>query len=419
MTSALPSEVTVELDAAELDRDRRRIGSLRQVGAGPRAIIAFAYEPDWLAGRDAFVLDPSHGLFAGDQYPRDGAIAGVFTDTAPDRWGRTLLERREAIRAREEGRRPRTLGEWEFVLGVSDTLRMGALRFVTAEGRHLDDEVDGPDAVPPMARLCELEQAASEVENPSRGARSGEMERLALLLAPGSSLGGARPKTTFAGETGDLWLAKFPSHGDRHDVGAWEFVLNGLAERAGIVVPERRLLRLVGGHRTFAARRFDRAGEARRLYASAMTLTGRRDRDDASYLDIALAIADHGAPGRIEEDLGQLFRRVVFNVVTAHRDDHLRNHGFLRTRAGWRLSPAFDVNPVPARPEHELSIDGSIRRPSLDLVAETAPYYRLSSAEAQAVIDEVRDAVAGCREAARAVDLPSTEIDLIAGAFAV
>ena len=300
------------------------------------------------------------------------------------------------------------------MLGVSDRLRMGGLRFVTADGRYLDDDADG---VPPPARLRDLEQASREIEDPSLASRAGGAERLRLLLAPGASLGGARPKTTFSGEDGTLWLAKFPSRNDRHDVGACEYLLNDLARRAGIDVPETRLLRLAGDHRTFAARRFDRDGAERRLYASAMTLTGKQDHDDASYLDVALAIADHGAPGSVAADLAQLFRRVVFNVLTAHRDDHLCNHGFLRTEGGWRLAPAFDLNPVPSFTEHQLALDDASHEPDLDVVLETAPFYRLSASAARAIADDVRGVIADWRGVARATELTAAENDLLASAL--
>ncbi len=415
MSPELPDEVAVELDAAELGGPTR-LGRLRRVPSPSGAVVAFSYEEAWLARPDAFVIDPAHGPYAGDQYPRAGdGIAAIFTDAAPDRWGRTLLERREAARAREEGRHRRSLGEWEFLLRVSDFSRMGALRFADADRRHLDDE---PHGVPPIAGLRELEAAARELEHPTRGGRSGEAARLALLLAPGSSLGGARPKATFTGEDGALWIAKFPSRMDRHDVGACELVLNDLAAHAGIEVPEHRLLALGDGHRTFAARRFDRVQGSRRLYASAMTMASRRDRDDASYLDIALAIADHGAPGRIREDLAQQFRRVAFNVLVSHRDDHLRNHGFLRAPEGWRLAPAFDLNPVPSKPEHELSLDGMVRRGDLGVLRETAPFYRLSGPEAAAIIDEVRAALATWRDVADARGLGSVERDVLEDAIA-
>ena len=415
MSSKNLSEVAVWLDAAEIGASHR-VGTLRQSGAGPRSVVSFAYEPSWLAERGAFVLDPSHQLYEGEQYPRDGDIAGIFTDTAPDRWGRTLLERRETIRAREEGRRPRALGEWDFLLGVNDLLRMGALRFTSPDGHFLDDD---PLAVPPTARLRELEQAAREVEHPSHRSDDEAARRLAMLLAPGSSLGGARPKTSFTLDDGSLWLAKFPSRNDRYDVGAWEFVLNQLARLAGIIVPDTHLLHLAGEYHTFAARRFDRDGDCRRLYGSAMTLAGKRDRDEASYLDIALAIADYGASATIEDDLDQMFRRVSFNVLVGHRDDHLRNHGFLRTAMGWRLAPAFDLNPMLGKPEHDLAINEGVRQPDLQLVEETAAFYRLSSAEARRIVAEVRDAVSGWRETARTAGLPADEINLLAGAFAI
>jgi len=410
MTVELPAEVEVELAPGELGGPQR-IGILRRVGSGPGAVISFAYDRDWVDTRQAFVIDPSHGLYPGDQFPAHGRIAGIFADTCPDRWGRTLLERRERLRAEAESRRPRALGEWDFLLGVSDRLRMGGLRFVTVGARYLDDDEEG---VPPPARLRELEQASREFEDPSRPPRTGGAERLRLLLAPGASLGGARPKATFSGDDGTLWLAKFPSRNDRHDVGACEYLLNELASRAGIEVPETKLLRLAGDYRTFAARRFDRDGAERRLYASAMTLTGKQDHDDASYLDVALAIADHGATGYIGADLEQLFRRVMFNVLTAHRDDHLRNHGFLRTEDGWRLSPAFDLNPVPTLAEHQLAVDDSNREPDLAVVLETAPFYRISSSAARAIADEVRAAIAEWRQLARVVELTATERDLLA-----
>ena len=196
MSRELPAAVSVELEARELGGPVR-VGSLRRVPAASGAVVAFAYDEAWLARSGTFVIDPSHGLYPGDQYPRSGdAIAAAFTDAAPDRWGRMLLDRREAARARDEGRNRRALGEWEFLLGVSDFSRMSALRFVDDAGRYLDDD---PPGVPPLAGLRELEAAAWELEHPSRGDRSREAERLAILLAPGSSLGGARPKAIVHG----------------------------------------------------------------------------------------------------------------------------------------------------------------------------------------------------------------------------
>jgi serine/threonine-protein kinase HipA len=406
--------VVVHLDDPGLG-PRREVGSLTRELGGGKGVISFAYEPEWVAAADAFAIDPSLPLYEGEQYPP--AMPGVFADAAPDRWGRTLLERREAQAARREERRPRNLDDWDFLLGVDDRTRMGALRLasVGAGGeRFLADETL---PVPPLARLRDLEHWAREVEEGAGGEWSDEEQWLAMLVAPGSSLGGSRPKANCLNE-GELWIAKFPSREDRHDVGAWEYLISLLAARAGIEVPEAELLSLGSPFGTFCVRRFDREAGRRRLYASAMTLTGRRDHEDASYLDIARAIAELGDPAAIETDLRQLFRRVVFNVLTANRDDHLRNHGFLRSARGWRLAPAFDVNPEPRKHEHALAFDDAQRAPDLEIVRETAQYYRLAAADADAIVDEVAAAVAGWRDLAGQAGLAGEELERIGAAFA-
>jgi serine/threonine-protein kinase HipA len=402
-------QVAVHLDSEQLG-PVRAVGTLSRERVGAQSAISFAYAPDWVAEPAGFPLDPSLPLYEGDQFPP--ALPGIFADSAPDRWGRTLLERREAQAARQEKRDRRQLDDWDFLLGVNDGVRMGAVRLHRA-GVYVDDE---PLAVPPVARLRELEQLARETEEGFPRAESDEERWIAMLLTPGSSLGGARPKANFRDEDdgGALWIAKFPSREDRHDVGAWEYVVSRLARAAGIATPETKLLRLGSDHRTFCAKRFDREGEARRLYASAMTLAGSRDHEQGSYLDIARAIVDFADPDAIDDDLHQLFRRAVFNLLIADRDDHLRNHGFLRGGGGWRLSPAFDVNPSPQRNEHSLAFDDSIRAPDLDVVRATAPLYRLSAGEAEEIVAEVETAVAGWRKEAQAVDLPRDEVDLMA-----
>ncbi len=406
--------VAVHLDDAGLG-SRQEVGILTRERGGGRSVISFAYEPEWVAARGSFPIDPSLPLYEGEQYPP--ALPGVFADAAPDRWGRTLLERREAQVARREERGPRSLDEWDFLVGVDDRTRMGALRLASAAGGEERFLADEPLPVPPLARLRELEHWAREAEEGFGGELSDEEQWLAMLVAPGSSLGGSRPKANYL-DQGELWIAKFPSREDRHDVGAWEHLVSLLAASAGIDMPETGLLALGSPYRTFCAKRFDRLGGRRRLYASAMTLTGRRDRDDASYLDIARAIAELGEPAMIAGDLRQLFRRIVFNVLTANRDDHLRNHGFLRGSGGWRLAPAFDVNPTPQKHEHALALDDSSRTPDLEVVRETAPYYRLSTADADEVVDEVGGVVAGWRDLAHRTGLAGDELERIGAAFA-
>lgn len=414
MNGAPPSVVTVDLDDTALGGSVR-IGTLRRIPAAGGAVVAFAYDEGWVERTGSFVIDPTHGLYPGEQYPRRGSeIAPIFADAAPDRWGRTLLERREALAARAEGRSRRGLGDWEFLLGVADVSRMGALRFRDLEGRYLDDSTT---PIPPMADLRALQEAARDIEHPSRRGRSTEAQQLALLLTPGSSLGGARPKATFRDQDGALWIAKFPSRNDTRDMAACEWVLNELAAAAGIRVPEHRLLALGSHHHTFAARRFDRTQGSRRLYASALTMLSRRDREAGSYLEIALAIADHGPRGQIGDELAEAFRRVAFNVLSAHRDDHLRNHGFLRTAIGWRLAPAFDLNPMPEMAAHELAIDEGVHAGDIELAIETAPFYRLTAPAARQIVEEVRRALASWRTIAASVSLGEMEIETLADAI--
>lgn len=406
--TAKRERLEVQLDAAELG-PKRAVGSLiRERGAASR-VISFEYEPGWIEEPAAFPLDPTLPPYAGEQFLP--ALPGIFADAAPDRWGRTLLERREALVARREERRQQPLDEWDFLVGVDDRTRMGALRLARAGGDGF--LAAAPLPIPPLARLRELEHWARELELGLSEEMSEEDRWIAMLVAPGSSLGGARPKASFL-DGDELWIAKFPSQEDRHDVEGWEFVLSRLAAEAGIQVPEIRLLRLGHTHRVFCTKRFDRVDGRRRLFASAMTLAGRRDHEDASYLDIARAIAELGAPAAIEEDLHQLFRRIVFNVMTANRDDHLRNHGFLRTAEGWRLAPAFDVNPSLQKLEHSLALDDSLRAPDLEVVRETASLYRLSPDRAGEMITEVGKAVSRWPAVAREASLPGEEIERFA-----
>jgi serine/threonine-protein kinase HipA len=269
----------------------------------------------------------------------------------------------------------------------------------------------GARAAPPGTSLRGLAASCRRVEAPGI-AKLPEYERwLAMLVAPGSSLGGARPKANFRELDHSLWIAKFPARDDRYDVGAWEYVVQVLARRAGIWVPAAKLEALGNDYRTYCAQRFDREGDGRRMYASAMTLLERRDgQDGASYLDLAEFISDHGARGHIDADLEQLFRRVLFNVLVGNRDDHLRNHGFIREPSGWRLSRAFDVNPSLAKAEHALTLDGRNATPSVEAAMATAELYRLTATQAQAVLAQVHKALADWRSEAERNSLARSEV---------
>lgn len=401
--------VHVVLDDAQLEAPVD-VGVLSRQSRGRTEVVRFAYSDAWLSEvPEAFPLDPELSLHPGDAFPAAGKSSfGVFRDTAPDRWGRVLMERREALEARRDGRRPARLGEWAFLLGVSDATRMGALRFRASDGsRFLDDRTLG---VPPATRLREIEAAALAIDEPDSEERPEYETWLRLLLAPGTSLGGARPKATFSAPDETLWIAKFPGRQDRHDVGAWELFAHRLAERAHIQRPEARQMKLGADHHTFLVRRFDRDSGRRRLYASAMTLAAKDDGEPASYLDIAQAVQDHGDPLTIASDLAELYRRAVFNVIVGNRDDHLRNHGFLRGPGGWRLAPAFDVNPNPDKGEHALSLDESSAVPAVATVRSTRALYRLRETDADRIEGEVRGAFEDWRSVARDTGITRREV---------
>lgn len=387
----------------------QEIGSLHKVGPGQ---FRFRYDPGWLKNPAAFMLDPELLLDAGDFYPRS-ANFGVFMDSCPDRWGQVLMQRREAADARDQGRTARTLGPWDFLCGVQDATRMGALRFSLDGSNFIADELR---SAPPITRLAELQQVALELSRKTIRSPDKIREWLKVLVAPGASLGGARPKANIA-DAGALWIAKFPAADDDRDVGAWEKLVHDMARDCGISVPASRLEKVNGPYRTFMVRRFDRNGEARRFFTSAMTLLEKTDKEPASYLDLALFIATRGSPSHIDSDLHELFRRVVFGVCTANRDDHLRNHGFIRAIDGWRLAPAYDMNPSPYKDAHELGLAEHLHEPSLDTVLETAEFYRLDNDQAEKTVREVLAVVKTWKKRARALGLSAAEIEYMAHLF--
>ena len=255
----------------------------------------------------------------------------------------------------------------------------------------------------------------ANLERPDAESQSEYPEWLRQLIVPGTSLGGARPKASYLAEDGSLWLAKFPASEDRRDVGLWEFLAHRLAIRSGVDRPPAARFRFSDRGHTFAAQRFDRQGSSRRLYASAMTLLQHADGDAGSYLEIAEAIEQVGVPREIRTDLAQLYRRILFSILVGNRDDHFRNHGFLRAPGGWRLSPAFDINPNPDKDEHSLCIDATDPRPLSQSLVATREYYRLNASQAAMIEGEVRKAVAGWRQEASALGVGAGEISVLQG----
>jgi len=404
----------VWLDDASRGASPSRVGTLARARSRGHEIIRFRYTEDWSSNqRHAFAIDPELPLTAGDFHPRAGrALHGVFRDSSPDRWGRVLMERREADEARREQRKPRRLSDWDFLTGVSDAARMGGLRLRDPQSeRWLDDRAPG---VPPVTRLRELEAAARGVDEDDATARPEYSEWLRMLVVPGSSLGGTRPKASFLDEHGALWLAKFPANDDRRDFGACEFLVHRLASAAGIETPESRLAHFSGRHHTFCVKRFDRSGPSRVHYASAMTLLQRDDGDAGSYLEIAEALQRQGDVGRLDEDLAQLYRRIAFSILVGNRDDHLRNHGFLRGSTGWRLAPAFDINPDPDKRDHALAIDETDPRPSLATLRSTAPFYRLKDRAAADIEEQVLTTVRTWRRVADDIGIGERDVTALA-----
>lgn len=395
-----------------------RMGVLHATPSRGKEIFSFEYDEGWLASKHALVLDPSLRLYQGPQHaPFGRENFGVFLDSSPDRWGRVLLQRREAQLARGEKRRERSLLELDYLLGVYDGHRLGGLRFRRAGGAFLDDNTEL--ASPPWTSLRELEQASLHLERDGAERDPKYGAWLQMLIAPGRSLGGARPKASVLDKQQRLWIAKFPSANDDVDVGAWETVVHNLAKKAGIVVADGRCDVFGKKHHTFLTRRFDRTDDSeRRHFASAMTMLERSDGDaGASYVDLAGVLTQHGA--RASADLEQLWRRIVLFVCVSNVDDHLRNHGFLLEKKGWALAPAYDMNPVADGEGLTLNISETDNSQNIELVLDVAKHFRVKPTAAKAIVADVTKAVRGWRAEAKRLGIGRAEQDRMARAFRV
>ena len=413
--------IEVWADWAGLGRPNR-MGVLYATPGRGKEIFSFEYDPEWLASGNAQILDPSLLLFRGVQYVlADKPNFGLFLDSAPDRWGRLLMERREAQASRAAGRARHKLHESDYLLGVYDGHRMGALRFrLEATGPFLDD--DQSFAAPPWTSLRELEHASLQLERDDATEQPGYLHWLRLLIAPGSSIGGARPKATALDELGHPWIAKFPSRNDPHDIGGWEFVVHQMAHKAGLRVAPAEARKFNTPHRTFLTRRFDRTQTGERLhFASALTLLGHSDGADAStgasYLELAEFLMQSGAHAK--RDLEELWRRIVFSICVSNVDDHLRNHGFLLEPNGWTLSPAYDINPVPFGDGLTLNISEADNAQDLDLAREVAAFFRIKTAAADVIINDVVSVVRQWRNHAIGQGLSANEQERMASAFRI
>ena len=392
------------------------IGILSAQQAKGRKAFSFSYDKDWITSQEQLLLDPDITWYEGQQYPNGKDNFGMFLDSMPDTWGRTLMKRRAAIDARQAGKAAPTLYDIDFLLGVHDLSRMGALRFK----KDLDGDFLANDPVsptPPWASIRELQYGASLIES---NVDTEEVNQwLAVLMAPGSSLGGARPKANILDDEGHPWIAKFPTASDTIDKGAWEYLAYRLAINAGIEMADCRLEKVAGKHHTFFTKRFDRLKHERIHFASAMTMTGKSEeliRDELpSYLDIVEFIQFSGSS--VIEDMHQLWRRIIFNMLISNTDDHLRNHGFILTPQGWRLSPAFDINPSVDKDGLALNIDMDNNSLNLELAQSVGVYFRLSDSEMKTIIDEVTLSVAGWKKIAQEIGISRSEQTLMAGAF--
>lgn len=394
----------------------KMIGVLSAQQAKSKKAFSFEYDRNWLKSEEKFLLDPDIQLYAGPQYPNQKENFGIFLDSMPDTWGRTLMKRRETQQAKEKKEKPRTLYDIDYLLGVFDESRMGALRFKTDPNEDfLDNNKTTP--TPPWSSIRELQNAAHSFENDTHNE---EVHRwLSVLMAPGSSLGGARPKANVLDADKSLWIAKFPSKTDTIDKAAWEFLASRLAVSAGIEMAPCRIERILGKQHTFFTKRFDRENGERIHFASAMTMTGNNEdtiRDNqASYLDIAEFISNHGV--NIEVNLHQLWRRIIFNIAISNTDDHLRNHGFILTKKGWVLSPAYDLNPSIDKDGLALNIDSNNNALDFDLAKSVGEYFRLNIHQMETIIQEVLQATSQWKSVANKIGIQRSEQEVLEKAF--
>ena len=393
------------------------MGVLNATSTKGREVYMFEYSQEWLDSKLSHIIDPDIQFSAGNQHQKDWKENfGVFLDSSPDRWGKMIMSRRESIYANMEGRVKRTLLPSDYLLGVYDGHRMGALRFkLDVDGDFVSR--DKSMATPPWAFIRELENASKKIEEDDLNDTE-TLKWINMLIAPGSSLGGARPKASIVDTDGYLWIAKFPSTNDNINKGAWEMVVNELAKKAGLNIAEGQAQKFGSRYHTFLTKRFDRIQNGGRIhFASAMTMLGCVDGDSSqkSYLDLVMFLTQNGASPK--KDMEELWRRIIFNICVKNTDDHLRNHGFLLTEKGWILSPAYDVNPNEIGAALTLNISEDDNSLDLDLALSVSEYFRLEQDQAKQIIDDVKKAVSGWQKSANQYGIPRQEQERMKSAF--
>lgn len=380
---------------------------------------AFQYDEHWLKGHAEVKLSEDINNYPGMQYTQPGQdVFGCFSDALPDRWGRTMLKRREQILASEEKRAVRSLSSFDYLMGIDDFSRMGGFRFKKElEGEFIN--VSASLKIPPLTELKDLLHASREIEKSEEANVLPEKKWIAQLIQPGSSLGGARPKASVLDEKGNLCIAKFPSRKDDYDAGLWEHFSHLLAQKAGIEVAQTKVLGGLGKYHTFLSRRFDRKDEAKRVhFASSMSLLGLKDGDNAQggygYLDMVDFILQGCCD--VEQNLQELYRRVAFNMCIGNSDDHFKNHGFLLTQKGWTLSPAYDMNPT-LNEYQSLLVNESSNKADISVLLDSCESYLIKKEIAANIIQEVQTAVSGWKSLAVQLQIPVREMTLFKDRF--
>lgn len=392
------------------------LGILSAHQAKGRKAFSFEYDKNWLKFNAQRLIDPDIQFYSGQQFPNNKENFGIFLDSMPDTWGRTLMKRREIQLAKAKGENPKTLYDIDYLLGVFDETRMGAFRFkLDPNGDFLDN--DSEKSTPPWSTVRKLQQAVVHYENDNDNEAINKW--LKVLIAPGSSLGGARPKANVLDEKNQLWIAKFPSKNDTIDKAAWEYLTYQLAIKAGIEMAECKIEKVSGTYHTFFTKRFDRIGQERIHFSSAMTMTGNNEdtikNQPASYLDIVEFIQNYGC--KVKENLHQLWRRIVFNIAVSNTDDHLRNHGFILNNEGWALSPAYDLNPAIDKDGLALNIDMDNNVLDFELAKSVGDFFRLNQSEMDNILNEVFNSVKQWKEIAHKIGISRSEQELMQAAF--